>query len=117
MGVILDTESNGKIEACCPECAIHYEEEISDKVLDMTVSDYYSGNMIDSKDAFYIMGGDLSPCCKTDTKRSQSGETFQKSFDRCLPTVMSFENRLNALKYLKKHGGKIATFAMISNRK
>jgi len=117
MGVILNTESNGEIEACCPQCAIHYEEEENDKVLEMTITDYYSGMMVDSEDAFYVKGGDLSPCCKVDVKRSQSGESFQKAYDRCLPTVISFENRKNALKYLKKHGGIISTFSMISKQK
>lgn len=116
MGVILNTEKNGKIEACCPECATHYEDEKGDKVLGMTVTDYYSGRKIDSEDAFYVVGGNLSPCCKVDIKRSQSGETFQISYDRCLPTVFSFENRSNALKYQKEHGGNIATTDMLPKK-
>lgn len=117
MGVILNTKTNGKVEACCPQCATHYEEDTGDKVLDMLVTDYYTGKLIDSKNAFYVIGGNLSPCCRQKLERSKSGEIFQTDYDRCLPTIIAFETRKNALKYLRVHGGKIATYSLISKRR
>ena len=103
--------------ACCLECAMRYEAQTGKRAKDISVTDFYSAKVIDSKNAFFVTGSNLSPCCKKDIMRAPEGQALYLKYDRCLPSIIAFEKKEDAMKYMTEHGGTSKTLSEIRESK
>ncbi len=74
-------------------CSIHCAAIISgkQKVEDVKVADYPTGDMINARKAFYLVGSDIKGVMSRVSK-------------------LAFQNKTDALKFQKKHGGRMTDF-------
>jgi len=104
------TFKNGESEpACCLQCAITYEKQTGKKAEYITVTDYYSHETVDSQKAFFVIRSNISPCCNKEILRIPNGNALMLKYDRCLPSIIAFENKDNATKFMTEHGGTLET--------
>ncbi|OGL42475.1 MAG: hypothetical protein A2042_09155 [Candidatus Schekmanbacteria bacterium GWA2_38_11] len=112
----LVTFEEGKDEkACCIKCALKYEAESSKKALAIRVPDFNTGETIEAEKAFYVVGSDITPCCSQKVMIDQAKMPFVLCYDRCLPSVIAFKTKEEAIKFMKEHGGRISIFNELEN--
>ena len=107
----LVTLEEGKNEkACCVKCALKYQAQSSKKDLSIKVTDFNTGEVVESEKAFYVVGSDITPCCSQKVIYDQTKTPLVLCYDRCLPSVIAFKAKEGAIKFMKEHGGRILTF-------
>ena len=100
------TLANGrKVTACCPRCALHYEEEPGNRVKSIAVTDYFDGGSLSLKRAFLVEGSDETPCVHHAPMADAAGGPMQICYDRCMPSLIAFRDAGAAHSFLSSHGG------------
>jgi hypothetical protein len=100
------TLGNGKkVPACCPRCALHYQEEPGNRVRRITVSDYAGNGTLPLSEAFLVEGSDETPCVHHPAVMDESKSPMQVCFDRCMPSLIAFRTRETAQRFQSDHGG------------
>jgi hypothetical protein len=106
----LDTGA-GKIEACCPTCAMHYMLHHPNGVIKALATDFNSGRAIPAARAFYDEGGDVQYCTAKHASVERGAEgVSMRVFDRCLPTLVAFSTQKEAEAYQQRHGGRVLSY-------
>jgi hypothetical protein len=101
----------GSLDACCARCAMHYMVDHPDAVSHAWATDFASGRKIRAQSAYYDEGGDVQYCTRHDPSVERSPEGVrERTYDRCLPTLVAFANREEAESYRQKHGGRVLTY-------
>ncbi|MDP6924838.1 MAG: S41 family peptidase [Candidatus Scalindua sp.] len=80
------TMNDGDKKTCCIHCALSYRNKFSDKFLSMKSVDYYSEEIIDSQNAWYINDPDITledsmPPYVVAFSSIESARDFQKAYD------------------------------------
>jgi nitrous oxide reductase accessory protein NosL len=85
------TKDKKRLVACCGHCGMLMMHKLKDKAMRAVTPDFGTGQLIDAKNAFYVVDNDLVVCC--------------------YPSTISFAKRSDAEAFQKKHKGVIMTFA------
>lgn len=98
--------------ACCLRCVITEAEHTGISIRVLWVSDYVTHERIRPDRAIYVVGSTIHPDSGPPvevpwTRRERSELTW----DRCLPSVIAFSKRDEALKFQQMAGGDIQTFS------
>jgi hypothetical protein len=110
------TLTTGKtVETCCPRCGLHYLESTKQQARALQATDYAGGQWIDATKAMYVSGSDVSACAGMETKRNAHGCCAFKDYDRCLPSLIAFEDEQRAVEFQKQHGGEIVTLDKLAS--
>jgi hypothetical protein len=105
-------KSGRQIEACCPRCAMHYELSMPGQVAHLSVSDNASGRAIEAQTAHYVEGSDQQPCMSASEQAPREpGVEYDLKFDRCLPSLIAFQDEAAARDFQGQHGGRLLSFA------
>ena len=81
--------ANGKQKnTCCAHCGLMMQTQTKGAWQSMTM-DFLHGHMISANQAIYLVGCDLNVCC--------------------VPTILTFGSRLEALRFQTGFGGKLAS--------
>lgn len=106
------TFDNGdKEKLCCPRCGLHVQTG-RDDVSAAHTTDYSTGNLIEAETALYVESSDVMLCCPLDKqRRDRSGGLYTLQWDRCMPSLVSFDDREAAERFRDEHGGVIKSFA------
>ena len=97
--------------ACCLRCVITEAEQTGDRIRVLWVSDYVSHDRLKPDKAICLVGStinsDSGPPVEVPGSRREQSEL---KWDRCLPSVIAFRKRDEALKFQQRAGGDIQTF-------
>ena len=104
--VSLDTGRS--IVACCPRCALHYQEEPGNRVREIRVTDYAGGGTLPFLEAYLVEGSDETPCMHHHPSMADESKTpMQICYDRCMPSLIAFKGEAGARAFAAEHGGTI----------
>ncbi len=100
-------------QACCPRCGMHFQISSPGMVRRAWATDLASGRMIPAELASYVEGGDVAYCTmhESSVQREPQGVAVRE-FDRCLPTLVAFKTRDEAIAYQNQHGGRVLDYAV-----
>ena len=100
------TLSNGrKVAACCPRCALHYQEEPEQPVRSIQVTDYATGKALPFQKAYLVEGSDETPCVRHPHVMDDTHSPMQACYDRCMPSLIAFATPVEARQFITDHGG------------
>jgi hypothetical protein len=108
-----------KVPACCPRCALHYQEEPGHPVQTITVTDYVTGRTLPFDRAFFVEGSDETPCVHHPNVMDDTHMPLQACYDRCMPSLIAFGTDTQARGFMSDHGGTLydpGTFPGLSPR-
>jgi hypothetical protein len=105
-------KNGGRIETCCPRCALHYEMQNPGKTVRTSVVDVETGAIVEARQAFYVEGSEARGChpdpLADETPRTHGlGMRYELAFDRCLPNLVAFRNEFDAMEYRHRYGGRV----------
>ena len=109
-----------KVHACCPRCALHYQEEPGNRVKTISVTDYFSGRTLPFERAFLLDGSDETPCVHHPPVLDETHMPMQACYDRCMPSLIAFGTDPSARAFLAEHGGTLyapGTYPQLPSRK
>jgi hypothetical protein len=92
------------IHACCPRCALRYEEA-DHPVRAMTVTDYPSRSSLPAGRAWLVEGSDEIPCMKHPPIEPETRTPLHVCYDRCMPSLIAFRDEAAARAFMAEHGG------------
>jgi hypothetical protein len=95
------------VETCCPRCGLRYLRDNHREARTMEATDYTTGKWIDATKAVYVSGSDVMHCAAEATRRDAQGCCFFKAYDRCLPSLIAFQNEREAVAFQQQHGGQL----------
>jgi hypothetical protein len=98
-----------KVHACCPRCALHYQEEPGNRVKAISVTDYSSGRTLPFERSFLLEGSDETPCVHHPPVLDETHMPMQACYDRCMPSLIAFGTDSGARAFLSEHGGTLYT--------
>jgi len=100
------TLASGKtVSACCPRCALHYQEEPGNRVRRITVTDYAGAGTLSFEQAYLVEGSDETPCFHHPAVMDESKAPMKVCFDRCMPSLIAFREEAAARSFRDEHGG------------
>ena len=109
--IVLEDESS--VEVCCPRCGLHFQRGRRD-VVDSQVADFSTGERFPADEAHYVENSSVHLCCPTDQmQEDRSGTQYTLAWDRCLPSLVAFKNRDQAVEFSRQRGGLIKTYAQL----
>ncbi len=98
--------SGKSVVACCPRCALHYQEEPDNRVRGIRVTDYAGGRRLPFSGAFLVEGSDETPCMHRHAALTDESKTrMQVCYDRCMPSLIAFKDETAARAFVAGHGG------------
>lgn len=103
-------------QACCARCGLRYEKEHAGRVKRSWAADFSTGDLVPADQAVYVEGSDFTHCSPTLAVSDQQGGCFLMCHDRCLPSVVAFNNAEEAAKFVKDHGGVARTYSEMKSR-
>jgi hypothetical protein len=111
------TLENGKnVETCCPRCALHYLETNHQQARQMEATDFATGSWVDASRAIYVSESDVHPCATLETRRDPQGCCMLKTYDRCLPSLVAFQQQEAAKAFAKEHGGQVIAWKQVTGK-
>jgi hypothetical protein len=92
---------------CCPTCALMMRDNRGDDVELLEVTDLESGEPLNPREAYVVVGSDVNYCMREDAQVGQDKQPVPKSFDRCSPSMISFRELPAAERFTAEHGGEV----------
>jgi hypothetical protein len=103
---VLTLSDGRKVIACCPRCALHYEEEPGNRVKGIQVTDYATRRPLNLARAYLVEGSDETPCVHHHPPMMDDSRTpMRVCYDRCMPSLIAFAGADAARGFMKEHGG------------
>lgn len=81
------THNSHTMRTCCMACALTYKMQTKNVEI-QSATDYLSGTAIDARNAFYVVGSDVSPCLqdpKVQKFLREPHSALHACYDRCDP--------------------------------
>jgi len=101
-----------KAHTCCTRCALHYNQNHPGQVTDVLVVDHSNGKQVDAKKALYVEGSDEQECLSaSETPPREPGVEYERTFDRCVPSLIAFSDESAARDFMARRGGHLLTYA------
>jgi len=110
---VLKLRDGSQITICCPSCAIYYQIQNKVRVKAAFATDYPTGKLIKAQDAIFVENSDLEFCTHPTMLLSESKAPLMKIWDRCLPSLVAFQNPDAARKFQQEHGGRLLYYQEI----
>jgi DNA-directed RNA polymerase subunit RPC12/RpoP len=96
-------------EVCCPRCGLRFMKG-RDDITDVEAADFYSGERLPARQAFYVEGSSVHPCCKDIAEKDRSGVRYDLVWDRCLPSLIAFKSWDEADAFRNQYGGVVKVY-------
>jgi nitrous oxide reductase accessory protein NosL len=104
-------KDGARVQTCCPRCALHYELHKPGQVAGLLVDDRATGEEIDARKALFVEGSDDRSCVPaSETPPREPGVDYDRTFDRCLPSLVAFKEESTARQFIAAHGGRFLTY-------
>ena len=105
-------EGGATKHTCCPRCGLRFQEGRED-VASVEVTDFDTGQRVDANDVIFVEGSSVNLCHKKMVEEDRSGVQYQLTWDRCMPSLISFKDRESAESFRVDYGGVIKTYEQI----
>ncbi len=96
-------------ESCCPRCGLRFQAGRAD-VASAEVTDFDTGERFDARRALYVENSSVNLCHERMVEEDRSGNQYQLTWDRCLPSLIAFKDREAAEAFRQDYGGVIRTY-------
>ncbi len=107
----VELKDGTSIHACCPRCALHYELHESGRITRLLVDDRATGQRLDARKAWYVEGSDDRSCVPaSEMPPREPGVGYDRTYDRCLPSLVAFKDESAARQFVMAHSGRILTY-------
>lgn len=112
MKVAFQEENQQTVQlACCLRCVISEAEQTGKHIRVLWVTDYVTRERLNPDKAVYLAGStinsDSGPPVEVPWSRREESEL---KWDRCLPSVIAFGKRADAVAFQQSSGGEILSF-------
>ena len=107
------THNRIPMKTCCMACALTYKAQAKNVEI-QSATDFISGTPVDARNAFYVIGSDVSPCIRDPKVQKfirEPHSALHSCYDRCEPGILAFRGRGDAEKFQQQHGGSIREFS------
>jgi hypothetical protein len=109
--VVAHLEDGSTADVCCPRCALRFQKERGD-VTSVDVTDFRTMRRLDAKDAFFVEDSTVVMCRHDErVQEDRSGVQYELTWDRCLPSLIAFASRDDAVAFRNESGGVVKTYA------
>jgi hypothetical protein len=98
---------------CCPACALSEHEQERKPILVTELTDYLTGAKLSPSNAFLVRGSDVNLCVRAHSMLHADKRAAQLHYDRCLPGLLAFASRDQAMQFAREHGGQVLPFEAI----
>jgi hypothetical protein len=106
---LIELDTGEVVKACCPRCGLRFQEGIGEAA-GVEVADFTSGTLVDANDAFYVEDSTITLCLSQDVlHKDATGGQYGLSLDRCMPSLIGFRTRADAVAFARENGGAIRT--------
>ncbi|MFQ5789052.1 MAG: hypothetical protein ACE5JI_01120 [Acidobacteriota bacterium] len=103
-------EGGKSSEVCCPRCGLRFQAGRED-VVSSKVADFNTGERFDARKAFYVENSSVNLCARDHrVKEDRSGAQYQRTWDRCSPSLIAFKTHEDAEAFWRDNGGVIMTY-------
>jgi hypothetical protein len=99
---------------CCPACALSEHEQEGKPIRITQLTEYLTGEKLSPSEAFIVKGSDVNMCARTLELMDQEKRQAGLRYDRCLPSMLAFKNKNEALGFAREHGGEVLPFSEIA---
>jgi nitrous oxide reductase accessory protein NosL len=88
-----------------------YLQEGRDDIVKREVADFNSGTFLDAEKAYYVEGSSVHLCCSEgDVQKDRAGVQYERTWDRCLPSLVAFKTQEEAERFMQKNGGALKLY-------
>lgn len=101
---------------CCPACALSEHEQEGRPIKITQLTDFLTGAKLAPDGAFLVKGSDVNLCAQTHVLAGADKRPVYQSYDRCAPSLVAFEQRGDALKFVQEHRGEVLGFSEIASK-
>ena len=102
------------VEVCCPRCGLYLQEGRND-IVKTEVADFNSGAFLEAEKAYYVEGSSVHLCCSGgDVQKDRAGISYERTWDRCLPSLVAFKSEEEAEQFIQRHGGALKVYAELT---
>jgi hypothetical protein len=98
-------EDGKKLYACCPACAITMAAQTGRHVKLLQVTDLDTRRALDPAKAYYVRGSQVNMCSAPQMMPGEERVPYERTFDRCSPSVIAFATEDEARTFMEKNGG------------
>ena len=102
-------ESGETKDVCCPRCGLRFQEG-RDDVVGVEVTDFTTRERIDAATAYYVENSPVHFCSHAAVREDRSGDQYEVTWDRCLPSLIGFASKEDAERLQREHGGSVKTY-------
>lgn len=107
-------EAGGKkTSVCCARCALTMARQQQKPARIVEVTDYVSNRPIRPDDAFYVEGSRIILCEQHEPLLDSSKHSYDKTFDRCEPSLYAFARRADAENFAREYGGAVVSLPQL----
>jgi len=99
---------------CCARCALTMMRQLGKPVRLVQVTDYTSRRPLRPDDAFYVEGSRIILCEKHEPMLDATKHVYDRSFDRCEPSLYAFARRADAEEFTRQYGGVVRSLAELA---
>jgi len=104
-------EADGKrTDFCCVRCGQHYIRLHPAKIKEALVTAFDTGKQMSMYDAAFVYGSEYAPCCAPPILIGNEKVSFQRTWDRCYPSLIPFSTRAAAGQFARQHGGAVLSY-------
>lgn len=96
-----------KLYTCCPRCPLTLAVQTGKSVRIIEVTDYVTGRRLKASDAYFVDGSQVEMCSSPRLKSDESRTPYQRLFDRCSPSLLTFAGEEDARRFVNQYGGSI----------
>jgi hypothetical protein len=75
---------------------------------------YLTGEKLSPSDAFIVKGSDVNMCLQTSELIDEEKRPADLKYDRCVPSMLAFKQKSEALQFARQHGGEVQPFTQIA---
>lgn len=106
------TFKNGKKETlCCAKCGLLEAQRRKTEFRSAAAKDFYTGKAIESEKAVYVWNSSVDHCSIPEKRDWTNRQPMKLVWDRCIPSLIPFETRDEAVKFQLGNGGTIVDYA------
>jgi hypothetical protein len=92
---------------CCVNCARTVGWQAGRRVSLIEVYDFATGRPLQPESAYYVEGSEVIFCEVAGPLVGQSKQPYERTFDRCEPSVFAFARLEDAREFVTQHGGQL----------
>ena len=98
-------EDGKKLYTCCPTCAITMAAQTGRHVKLLRVTDFDTRKALDPAKAYYVEGSQVNMCSAPHMMPGEEQVPYERTFDRCSPSIIAFASEDAARSFMAKNGG------------